>query len=135
MSIVLFKIDGESFDSLTVTSWKYSTEILDGEGSGRMATWDMFREPKGVIKNIEMDISIPQSDNPQFIRLLSILDSFGKTDFRTITFLAPTGNIVQSMYSSSYSMGATAIRERNGEIVSYWDTLRIKFIAKSPIRQ
>lgn len=135
MSIVLFSIGNETFQSLDVTKFNYSVEILDGPGTGRTQSegWEMFRQPQGTIKNIEIEIAMPLSTNPEFIRLLEILDGFGETDFKTVTFLTPSGTITQDMYAGSYNMGASVIRYRNGTTISIWDVLRIKFIAKKAV--
>lgn len=132
MSILLFSIDNEAFPSLNVMRWKYFGDIQDGSGTGRTeaAGQPLFRDPAGTFKNIEMEIAQPQSDNPEFMRLLDILDSFGLVPFRSVKLLMPWGHITQQMYSSSYSMEANAIREYDVEIVQYFSPLRIKFIAE-----
>lgn len=127
-----FTINGRAF-SLPVLKFLISAEILDSEGTGRMQSygWPMFRDPQGVIKNIEMELGLTNSSNdPDFIALLRELDDFGQTDFKTITFITPAGPLTQEMYGASYQVEAKRF-ERNG--VTFWGTLPVKFIAKRAV--
>ncbi len=129
--MIVFSIDGRAYN-LPVVKFELSTEILDGEGSGRMQTWEMFREPMGLIKNIEMEVGLTNaSDNPDFLQLIDALDSFGTVPFRTVAFLTPRGLISQEMYGASYKISAVRF-SRGG--VSYWGSVPVKFVAKGPKR-
>jgi len=132
MSIYAFSIDNRIY-GIPVLRFILYAETLDGEGSGRMEGygWPMFRDPQGTIKNIDMELGLTNSSqNNDFIHLLSILDDFGNTDFRTVSFLTPSGLITQKMYNASYQIEAKRF-ERNG--ITYWGTLPVKFRAEKAI--
>ncbi len=130
---IIFKIDGQGYPTLPVLDYDFSVEILDGEGTGRLATWDMFRDPNGLIKNLDMVVGLPMnaSTGSDLQNLLAALDSFGTRDFRNVTFWTPSGSFTQPMYGASYKIKMLRIT-RNG--VTYWGAIPIKFVAKGPIK-
>jgi len=132
--MIVLSIDGREFNSLPILKYNISAEILDGAGTGRTQSvgWEMFRDPQGVIKNVDGEIGLSEnsSDNNDFIDLLAVFDGFGINDFRTVSFITPSGIITQEMYGASYKLSLERVT-RDG--VSYWGTLQFKFIAKKAI--
>lgn len=131
---MILSIDGREFTKLPVLKYNLSTEILDGQGSGRTQApgWPMFRDPNGIIKNIDGEIGLPanNSDNSDFITFLAAMDSFGEIDFRTVSFVTPSGTITQEMYGASYKLKLKRVI-RDGK--TYWGIIPFKFIAKKAI--
>ena len=128
--MTVLSIDGYEYSTLPITKFKYSVEILDGPGTGRMSAdeWPMFREPQGIIKNVEAEIWLSGSaDSNEYQRLLRALESFGTRDFAPVSFITPSGVISQDMYAASYSIELRHV-QKDGK--SYWGVLPIKLIAK-----
>lgn len=128
----VFSVDGRVYN-LPVLKYRCRAEIVDGDGTGRMETWDMFRDPSGVIKNIYADVGVPQTNNdgnPDFIDFMSMLDSFGEIDFKTVSLITALGTITQKMYGASYE---TELRRIEHDGITYWGTISVSFIAKGPI--
>ena len=127
--MTVLAIDGYEYSSLRIVKFKYSVEILDGPGTGRVSSdgWPMHREPQGIIKNVEAEIWLTESSNDDFQRLLNTLNSFGVKAFAPVSFITPSGVISQDMYAASYSIELKKITKAG---VTYWGTLPIKFVAK-----
>ena len=124
-------IDGREYKSMPVLKYNLFSEILDGAATGRMQSlgWPMFREPQGVIKNIEGEIGFLEnnSSNNEFKDFISMMDSFGKVDFRSVSLITPSGVLTQDMYGASYKLELDRITKDG---VTYWGTLQFKFIAQ-----
>lgn len=129
---MVFTIGTHTFETLVVSNYRFYAEILDGPGSGRTQAegWPMVRDPNGLIKNVDLEIWMPDSTNPEFLNLLRILDNFGKKDFEIVSFVIPAGVIVQPMYGASYEMG---MRRLNTDGSSLWEPLTVRFRAKKGI--
>lgn len=131
---MILAIEEKEFRSLPIIDFNLNTEILDGAGTGRTQAvgWSMFREPQGVIKNIEGEIGLANNPdtNSDFRDFLSAMDDFGKTDFKKVSFTTPSGVITQEMYGASYKLKLKRV-DRNG--VTYWGTIKFKFIAKEAV--
>lgn len=128
--IQTFSIEGQRFDTLPVLEFETFYENLDGEATGRMACpgWPLYRDPQGTIINVKMTVGLcSSSKNTQFQQLISQLKSFGKTDFKTVTFQTPLGPLTQKMYGASFSIKAIRF-EKDG--VNYWGSLPVHFVAK-----
>lgn len=124
-------IDGRKFN-LPVIKFKYSVEILDSEASGRMQAWGwpLFREPQGIIKNVEAEFGIVRSDEPELPALLAVLDGFGTRDFAVVSFITPQGTVTQEMYGASYTIEMKRVIKDD---IAYWGTLPVKFVAKKAV--
>ena len=125
----LFAIDGRVY-TLPIFSYRISTEILDGDATGRTAAdgWPMFRQPQGTIINIDsLEFGLCDDSREDFIALIQALRSFGSQDFRTVKFRTQIDDIEQLMYGTSFSQDMRRFR-RDG--VTYWGNLTTKFIAK-----
>jgi len=132
--MTVLSIDGKTFGSLPVFEFSIDTQILDGDGTGRMQAfgWPMFRDPNGVIKNISGRIGLPNnaSNNSDFIDFIAAMDRFGTQDFATVTFHTPSGTISQKMYGASYRVEAKRFTD-NG--ITYWGSIPFQFVAKEAI--
>lgn len=129
---MIFTIGTDTFETLIVSKYRFYAEILDGPGSGRTQAdgWPMVRDPQGVIKNVDLEIAQPTSRNEEFLKLLRILDGFGKKDFEIVSFVIPSGTIVQPMYGASYELGM--IRQLS-DGTTLWEPLTVRFRAKKGI--
>ena len=130
MATLILAIDGKQYNTLPIINLKHSVEILDGEGSGRLQNWNMFRDPEGYIENIECQIGLLEdTNNVEFISLQKDLKEFGLVDFKDVSFITPTGTVTQKMYGASFINELVTV-QKDG--VSYWGQITIKFIAKKP---
>lgn len=127
--ITVFQMDGYTYD-LPVTDFVVHIENLDGDGTGRMAAygWPLFRQPQGTIINFDITVGAP-SNRPSgdFLKLYNDMKSFGRTQFRTLSFNTPAGVITQQMYGTVGDIRAIRFH-RDGE--DYWAAFSCKFIAK-----
>ena len=129
--MTILAISGHEYSALPIIKLRYSAQILDGQGTGRMSAdrWPMHREPQGIIKNVYAEIGLKNTPNTNqdFTRLIQTLESFGSVDFLPVSFITPLGVITQQMYGASFELELVNVR-LNG--VSYWGVLPIEFIAK-----
>lgn len=128
----LFSIDGRVYN-LPILEYEIDTQILDGGATGRSQAdkWPLFRQPQGVIVNIERIEFGLLSDNARDFRdLIQTLRSFGDTDFRIVRFVTQVDEIEQPMYGASFRQ---QLRHFNYKGVSYWGNLTAKFVAKQGI--
>ena len=127
--ITIFKIGGRTFD-LPVVDFAMFIENLDSPATGRMQTdgWLLFREPQGTIININVTVGLSSNRNTSdFTGLINEIKSFGRTDFKSITFMTPSGAITQDMYATVGEISAVRFESENE---TYWGALEIKFVAK-----
>lgn len=130
--IGVWSLDGREYTDIPILSFKWQYEILDGQGTGRTQAigWEMFRQPEGTIFNVSMTAGILNSNSTKsdnFKHLINTLVSFGKYDFKPVSFVTPIGIITQDMYSPS---GELEMGRFTKDGVSYWGTFPIVFIAK-----
>lgn len=127
--ITILKVEDYQYD-LPVTDFKLKLEILDGEGTGRTlgSGWPLFRAPEGTIINVTVTFGAPINRNRgDFIKLYQDMKSFGKVEFKNITFMTPDGPITQSMYGVAGEIVAKRFVKNNE---TYWAAFSCEFVAK-----
>lgn len=127
--VTIWKMDNYTYN-LPVTAFTVHIENLDGPGTDRTQAdgWPMFRQPQGTILNFDITVGAPTNRaSGDFLKLYNDMKSFGRKDFRTLTFNTPAGPITQEMYGTVGDI--VGIRfTKNGE--DYWAAFTCQFIAK-----
>lgn len=132
--MTLFNIDGYTFTKLPIAGYKTPLSVVDNDGTGRMASANlpMFRDPAGTFYNLSITLGGVAIDGSEaeFTRLVNILESYGRQQFHTVTFTAPTRTITQEMYctKADFELKRTTLR---GE--TFWMPLPLTFIAKGAL--
>lgn len=132
-AIKLWSLDGYEYKTLPFVSFQFRYEILDGAGTGRTqgVGWEMFRQPEGTIYNFSGTVGAMTTNNGQneeFAHLVNTLASFGKDDFKPVSFITPhLGIITQDMYSPS---GIADLLGMSQHGIDYWGSLSMTWIAK-----
>ena len=130
-------INGYEYKGLSLTDYEIKLETLDGDATGRTKAngWPMIRDPQGTIINLSVEFGgegdLNNSTNPDFNKLWQTCMSMGQTDFVTVTFVEPTGNVIsQEMYLVASGLKAKRI-SRDGVVFNH--ALKINFIARKGV--
>lgn len=125
-----FAINGQYYD-LPIIEYEISEEPLDSDATGRRSTWEMYRDPQGIIINLVVTFGQPKnkSDNSDFVSLWRALRSMAVGGFADITFVTPLETLTQSMYVAPYKAN---MRHFTKDGVKYYGEIVAEFIARGP---
>lgn len=130
----VFMVDGCAFENLPITSYKVKLHVVDNEGTGRTAApgHPLFRSPAGTFYNLEITLggAVIAGQGQEFARLVSLLESYGRQGYHSVTFATPSGVLTQNMYCTSAEFTLRKVA-RWGEL--FWQPLTLAFVAERAV--
>lgn len=130
MAIDVFKIDGEAYPEMRVTSLKRKFNIVDGPLAGRNVQGDMIRDVIGTYYNYTLELWCNRLNKKEYDEFYQIISS--PTDSHRLDVPYGQETLTFDAYITS---GEDELKHMSEEDGNRWLGISCDFIAMKPARR